>query len=88
MWFILLYDLGYPGVTLCALNSLALFLLLFNFARGLWMLYSSKTGRWSMRVQHVDNRSSVGSGPESFLEALRRLGRALFGQYLLRKRFK
>jgi len=41
-----------------------------------------------MRVQHVDNRSSARSGPESFLEVLRQLGRALFGQYFLRKRFK
>jgi len=41
-----------------------------------------------MRVQYVDNRSNAGSGPTNFKEALRRLGRALFGQYLLRKRFK
>jgi len=41
-----------------------------------------------MRVQQLDNRSSAGSGPITFKEALRQLSRALFGQYLLRKRFK
>ena len=78
----------FQWVVLCAFTSLTLLLLLFNLARGLWTLHSGKTGRWSMRLQHLDNRSSARSGPESFFEALRRLNRALFGQYLLRRRFK
>ena len=41
-----------------------------------------------MRVQQLDNGSSAGSGPLNFKEALRRLSQALFGRYLLRKRFK
>jgi len=41
-----------------------------------------------MQVQELDNRGSAGSGPTNFKEALRWLGRALFGQYLIRKRFK
>jgi len=78
----------YQWITLCASTSNMLLLLLFNFARGLWILYSRKTGRWSMRVQDVDKCSSAGSGPESFFGALRRLSRAIFGQYLFRKCFK
>jgi len=85
---ILLELFGYQWIMLCASTSLTLLLLLFNLARGLWILYSGKTGRWSMRVQHLDNGSSAGSGPTNFKEALRRLSQALFGRYLLRKRFK
>jgi len=41
-----------------------------------------------MRIQRFNDRSGVGSRPEGFFEALRGLSRALFGRYLLRKRFK
>ena len=78
----------YLWITSCASTGLMLLLLLFTFARGLWILYSRKTGRWSMRVQDVDKCSSARSDPESFFGALRRLSRAIFGQYLFRKRFK
>jgi len=78
----------YLWITLYTSTSLMLLLPLFNFARELWILYSRKTGRWSMRVQDVDKCSSAGSDPESFFGALRRLSRAIFGQYLFRKRFK
>ena len=69
----------YLWITLYASTSLMLLLLLFNFACGLWILYSRKTGRWSMRVQDVDKCSSARSGPKSFFGALRRLSWAIFG---------
>ena len=69
------------GITLYASTGLMLLSLILNLARGLWILYSRK-------IQRFDNRSGVGSRPEGFLEALRGLSRALFGQYLYRKRFK
>ena len=75
-------------ITLCVSTSFILLSLMLNFARGLWILYSRKTGRWSMRIQRFNDRSGVGSRPEGFFEALRGLSRALFGRYLLRKRFK
>jgi len=87
MWRFSIGGFEYQWISLCASTSLMLLLLLFNLARGLWILYSRKTDRWSMRVQHLD-RSSSGSGPESFKEALRLLNQALFGQHFLRKRFK
>ena len=75
-------------ITLYMSTCLMLLLLLFNLGRGLWMLYSTKTERWSMRIQHMDNRSNAGPGSGRFHEALHRLAWALFGQYFLRKRFK
>ncbi|KAL9709460.1 hypothetical protein Ac2012v2_007195 [Leucoagaricus gongylophorus] len=75
-------------ITLCMSTCLMLLLLLFNLGRGLRMLYSTKTERWSMRIQHMNNRSNAGPGSGRFHEALHRLAWALFGQYFLRKRFK
>jgi len=87
-WDLTLNLFKYQWIILCVSTGLTLLLLLFNLARGLWILYSRKIGRWSMRVQHMDNRSGAESGPENFFEVLRRLIRAFFGQYLFRKRFK
>jgi len=78
----------YQWITLCAATCLTLLSLLLNLARGLRILYLHKRGRWSMRAQHVDNRTTAVSGAKRFLEALRRLILELFGQYSFRKRFK